>query len=359
MIGLWLSVALASDDLQAQLHALTANKHACDDAIPALDARLAVHPEDLEARLRRADCRYQVGRLAWALEDVERVLAVEESVEARVLHVVLLSRGGRLGEARRGLRRLPADTPGRSRAEGVVLAAGGDLGGAWGAVDAALVRWPTDPEVLRLAGEVAALDPDGLTPAAAAALERPERFAQQYNRAVQRLNVGDGAGCLVILAEAEGLVGSVERPLQARLGHQCAAQAGELERAAALLAEAGGVEAADPSAVLRQAELLRRAGRTAEALVLFEGVVPVTGEQLMLQATGRVVIHREAGQLDEALEVADDGRASAASRANLAVALREADRDVEALALLEGACPDMEGEGAVRCWQTLSRWRGE
>ncbi len=357
MIWAWLAVAWGAEDVQAQLHALTAQKHACDDAIPALDARLEVQPGDTAARLRRADCRYQVGRLEWALEDVEGVLAVEEEVAARLLHVVLLARAGRLAEARKGLKRLPDDSPERARASAVVLASSGELVAAWEAVDEALGRWPKHAEILRLAGEVAAMDPEGVTEAAKVALERPARFAGEYNRAVNRLNAGDGVGCLGILDGAVGLVGPVEHPVWARLGHMCAAQAGDLERAAALLFEAGGSEAADPNAVLRQAELLRRSGRTSEALVLFEEVVPVDGEQLRLQATGLVTLHTAAGRLDAALEVSD--RASAVSRANLAVALRKADRAAEALALLEAACPDMVGEGAVKCWQTVARWGDE
>jgi len=352
VIAWWLATALASDDLQSQLNALTARKHACDDAIPALDARLADRPGDDEARFHRADCRYQVGRLAWALEDVAQL--AEPSVDARVLHAVLLARQGQLDRAQQLARGLPRQSPERNRADGVILAARGHLPAAWQRVDAGLASWPDSPHSLRLAGELAALDPEGVTPAAAEVLARPTRFAEVYNRGVNRLNAQDGRGCLAHVAEAETLAGPVEAPVLGRLGHQCAALAGDLEAAAGWLVLAGGVAFADPNAVLRQAELMRRAGDDG-ALALFQAAVPVTLRQERLRDTGRVTILTAAGQLDDALAATD--QASGVSRANLAVALKRADRQEEAVVLLTAACEDMTGDDAVTCWQTVARWQ--
>lgn len=351
----WLAVALAAEDLQAQLQALTAQKHACDARIPALDARLEASPEDEVSRLQRADCRYQIGRLTWALDDVQALAAPDD--EARVLETVLLARLGHTREAGRVVRQLPGDGPARTRAEGVLAASRGDLDAAWSRVDAGLTRWPQDAHSLRLAGEIAALDPDGVTPLAQGALARPRRFGEVYNRGVNRLNAGDGAGCLAEVATAEGLAGPVEAPVLARLAHQCAALAGDLEAAGRWLAEAGGPGFADPDAVLRQAELMRRGGDDG-AQALFEAAAVVTLAQERLRDTALVTIHASAGRLDAALAVASQGQASGVSRANLAVALRNAGRADEALVLLETACAGMTGDDAVRCWQTVARWRG-
>jgi hypothetical protein len=350
----WLAVATATDDLQAQLHALTTRKHACDDAIPALDARLAARPEDQEALFGRADCRYQVGRLVWALEDVQRLTA--PGVDALVLEAVLLARLERAREAQQRVKRLGRDTAGRTRAEAVLAMAEGDPATGWARVDHALTIWPGDPHSLRAAGELAALDPDHVSALAAAALERPTLFAEAYNRGVNRLNAQDGLGCLGHVVQAEVLAGPVEAPVLARLGHQCAALAGELVLAAEWLSRAGGVGFADPNAVLVQAELMRRGGDPVGALLLFDDAVPITLEQERLRDTGRVTILTGDGQLDAA--VGASGQASGVSRANLAVALKRAGRQDEALELLTSACEDMTGDDAVTCWQTVARWKG-
>ncbi len=351
MMLAWLSLALAADP-EAAIHALTAQKHACDDAIPALDARLEANPQDSEARLHRADCRYQVGRLAWALEDVQALDV--RGPDAQVLEAILLARAGRHQEASRVVRRMEKDTPARARATAVLLASRGDEG--WGVLDDAIDRWPQDPHTLRAAGELAALDPDHVPARVAELLARPARFGEAYNRGVQRLNAGDGPGCLGHVAEAEALAGPTEEPVLARLGHQCATLAGELDLSATWLERAGGVGFADPNAVLAHAELMRRAGLLDASLALFTLAVPTTIEEERLRDTGRVTILTAQGDLDGALAASSD-LASGVSRANLAVALRRSDRLGEALPLLEAACADMTGDGAVTCWQTVARWR--
>jgi hypothetical protein len=154
------------------------------------------------------------------------------------------------------------------------LASTGRPAAAWPIVDAALTRWPSDPDVIRSAAEVASLDPRHVTPAAEVAISRPADVVAHHNRAVAALNSGDGASCLQEVEAGLTKAGDGEKDPLLELGYSCAVHADDAGNASRLMMARRSVTAFSAASVVRHAELLLESDQPKAAGRLLELVRP-------------------------------------------------------------------------------------
>jgi len=344
------------------LEALAGARHQCQDAMSGLDARAA---DDAVAAVERADCLYRLGRLGSAAEALASLLgpagggdalSPHDRGEALALHAILLARTDRPADAESARLRMPSEDSARDhRVRAVLAATHGRLPAAWSLVDEALERWPRDPHAVRAAAEVAVLDPDRVTPAARAAIRRPVEVVRQHNLAVSALGAGDGPRCLTHVEQGLAAATDPEAPRLQELGYVCAVAAGRPDSASRLMLARRSVAALPAASVARHAELLLSAGRSREASRLL-GVLRTEDPSLRRDVDSlRIRAFVQEGDLDGAVAVARPGAGHPGTRANLARTLGEAGRVSEAMALLDGACGELEGRAARDC-QGLRDW---
>jgi len=369
-----------ADDIGAVLDGLSDETHECLPLIRSLNARLAAAPDDLAARLARAECRYRIGRMEWAAEDAQhvfggrkpakveaglrKVLDAEQASttthDGLVLHGVLEALAGRdaaAESAAANLEKTYGATAGHRRVQAVRAWKAGDRARGWALVDAGLTDTPEDPHAKLAATELASLDPDHVSEKAMTLISAPARSNRAYNRAVSALNAGSFRQCLV---ELDLVIDEQRGPALRRfqmLSYPCAVQAQDLARADAVLASLGA-EAVRTDAAIAHAEKLQNAGRDEEAAALLAGVEPRDQADADIVATLLVRIHTRADRLDEALAACRSANPAAATRANLAIKLDKADREPEAREVLAPACSTMSGQDAVRCYDFLKRLGG-
>lgn len=360
-------LAADGDDVGAILDELSATAAPCADEIAGLDARVAAAPSDLVARRARGVCLYQLGRLEYAWADLKLGLSMPDAAtqdpEPAVVGAILAARRGENAAVVRYLAMASAAHSDRHpqvvRGRIVTRGAGGDLGGAWAALDKALKRSGEHPAVRTAALELIALDPDGATPSARAATTRAVTAVTRHNRAAGWLSAGHPDACV---AEAEGALSEADpsdiEQVEALelLAWRCAVAASLVGPATRHLKEMGRARAntLPPGTLIQHVRLVRDAGQPATALKLLSLVQPVSVADHRDVATLRVGLLTALGQLDDAV-LAATSDASAVSRANLAKALVADGRTADALVLLSVVCPAMTGRAAADC----VRWQGQ
>jgi tetratricopeptide (TPR) repeat protein len=353
--------AAAADDVAAILSDLTSVEAPCAGQIEALDAAVVLHPADRSARRARGVCLYQLGRLELAGADLDQALesvSTVSDVEPLVVGAILAARDGRDAVARARLARAEA-VGGAASAQvvrGTVVVRGslGDFPGAWAALDQALERNVEDPVLLVAATEMIALDPDGATPTARAAIGRRVKTVTRHNRASGWLNAGQPAACVHeaegALAEADSEDAEAIAALHV-LAWRCAVAAGQVGPATRHLKAMGRAALADqpPGTVIAHVRLLRDAGEAATALKMLGLVRPESDVDRREVATLVVGLNTLRGDLDAALGAANE-QASPVSRANLAKALHAAGRTTDAVAVLERTCSALEDPPTCETW---------
>ena len=120
-----------------------------------------------------------------------------------------------------------------------------------------------------------------------------------------------------------------------------------------IIRESGDIASLRADSVIRHADVLCEAERYDAAVALLQRVRVETVEQRGDADTIHVRCQTQSGDLDGALEVAQRNHAQPNTIANLALALKEAGRVAEARAVLEPACPRMQGADAPRCYDLL------
>ena len=304
---------------------------------------------------------YRLGRLERAREDLDRALqplSAVTVVEPLVVGAILAGRAGDgvLARARlvRATELAGASAPQVLRGAIVVQGCLGDFARAWTALDSALVRSAEDPVLRVAATELIALDPDGATERARAAVGRRVKTVTRHNRASGWLNAGQPAACV---HEAEGALSDADpgdtdaiAALHV-LAWRCGVAAGQVGPATRHLKSMGRMALKDQPAgtVIAHVRLLRDAGEAQTALKLLGLVQPVSEADRRDRATLQVGLRVAAGDLDGALAHATP-EASAVSRARLAKALHAAKRTAEAVDLLHTACPLLDDGGACEQW---------
>lgn len=355
--------------------AISTVHQACTPILAEAGKALRKDPDDLSARLREAECAYAIGRLDLARADLDRVFAGRPLSDSLVLGdsrgvprdrqgdmvalwSVVLSLQGEPALARAALdggRQAFGDTAGMARATAVLVAKKGQLSGAWTLSDQVVQRWPRDPAARAVCAELASLDPSHVTPACLGLLSEKTEKAGAYNRAVMALNEGHDSDCLAEVERARGEQPRAEWPAFLPVGHACAVQAGLLPEADRYLEELGGLAAASPEQLVTHADLLRRAGRSDEALRMIEAAKPSDPTMRAEASTLHLRLLTEAGRLDEALKLAYAEPTGPVTRAVLATALRKAGRAKEAWNLLTQTCPELRGPDAAQCYEVLGR----
>jgi thioredoxin-like negative regulator of GroEL len=354
---------MGAPNVAATIQAMTDAKHTCDAELPKLQAASAT---DAAAHVDVADCLYRLGRLdearaglesAWP--GAEPALTTDQRARGLVLLVILWARAGESARATAALRVLEGVPGDRGaavhRGRAVWMASNGRPAEAWPIVDAALARWPSDPDVIRAAAEVASLDPRHVTPAAEAAISRPADVVAHHNRGVAALNTGNGAACLQEVELGLTKAGDGEKNPLLELGYSCAVQAEAVAAASRLMMARRSVTAFPPASVVRHAELLLESDQAKAAGRLLDLVQPKV-EQLQIDRDSlRIRAALAAEDLDAAVAVAKDGKAHPESRANLGVALHKAGRTDDARAVLTTACEELRGRDKRDCVDFLER----
>jgi len=356
----------AEDDVASILADLSSTAAPCADRVGALDTAVEAQPGDPALRRERGLCLYQLGRLELARADLALGL-VEHGAgldpEPWVVGAILDAReglrpsaGARLAQARK---LVGGEHPVVLR--GTILLQGihGDYPGAWAALDAALERHREDPMLRVAATELIALDPDGATAAARAAVGRRVKTVTRHNRASGWLNAGQPAACV---HEAEGALSESDPEDAAAiaalhvLAWRCGVAAGEVGAATRHLKAMGRARLAEqpPGTVIAHVRLLRDAGQHDSALKLLQLVRPRAEVDRQERATLAVGIRVLKGDLDGALTEAS-AEASAVSRANLAKALHAAGRTAEAVSLLDRTCGELDDPKACERWRAHLR----
>lgn len=365
-LALLTPVAGADPSAAATLASLRDARHACEETLPALEARA---PLDATAAVGRADCLYRIGRLDEARGALEalfakgaagRELPPHPRGEGLALLAILRARAGQPDAAEGARRGIPPEDSARAhRVQAVLAAVAGDRSAAWAQVDEALARWPRDPDAVRAATEVASLDPDHVSPAALAAIRRPVDVVHHHNQAVLAFNAGDGARCLVHVGAGLSVATESELPRLQEVGYACAVAAGEVDEAGRLMLARGSVAALPEPSVLRHGELLLAAGRAREAARLLRVLRLRDPALLVDQGSLRIRAHMADDDLEAALSVARSGPSRPGTRANLAVALHKAGRTEDAVGVLGSACPELSGRAGADCVALLARLRPE
>lgn len=350
MIPLLVAAALAGPaDVAADIEGLQSADLRCEATLAEM------------AGLARADCLYQLGRLDEARGVAEIEYAASEGCtggeycrDTLVLVAILRARAGEEERLRGPLSRLTGDHADTFRAKAVTAAALGRPASAWPLVDEALLRWPRDPHAVRAAAEVASLDPRGVTAAAEAAIARPADVVLHHNKGVAALSAGDGERCLTEVEAAIALATDPETPPLLELGYACAVQAGRTAEASRLMIARRSLDALDPGAVVAHAGQLLNQGRARDAdrlLALLKTTDPDLARQ---RGSLRIRAKRALDDLPGALAIAEAGPSNASTRANLAVALRNAGDAAGARRLLERTCPELGGKARSDCESVLS-----
>lgn|GEM_PF-6330848 len=362
LLGATLPVAVrAQDDVAAILADLSATEAPCAGQIQALDDAVALDPTNQAARLARGVCLYRLGRLESARTDLDQALdpvKAVDAVEALAVGAILAARNGDAARAEARLSRARkvagAKHPQVLRGSVVVQGVLGDFPGAWSALDRALDQSAEDPILRTAATELIALDPDGATDRARAAVGRRVKSVTRHNRASGWLNAGQPAACL---HEAEGALAEADPEDTAaiaslhELAWTCGVAAEQVGPATRHLKAMGRAALADQPAgtVIAHVRLLRDADQGRSALKMLSLVQPVSAADLRDVATLGVTLRTEQGDLDTALQLATD-TASPVSRANLAKALHAAGRTADAVSLLDRTCPQLDDPAACRAW---------
>ncbi len=371
--------AAAQDNPEQILENIFTAQHECDRLMPQLDDAVDAHPTWVKPRLDRAECLYRVGRYEWVIDDldvvfsgrsVNQVLAAATeggapetiarvSVEnGTVVRIIMLLDTGQTRPAKSlysSAKQVFGDSPAMARADIAIESYTGSSRAAWSAVDTGLARWPGEHQIEQAAREMASRDPRGVTEAANAILNAPANTVGWYNDAVSAYTSGDYSGCLqtVDMALAEPTIAS-DHGRFLKIGYTCAVTAGNLSRTNQFIVQLGGITGLRSDAVVRHAELLYKNESYAAALELLRHVTPSDDDQLAAVETLQVRALTRKGDLDEAVTVAAGNHAEPSALANLALALKNAGRAEEAKAILEPACPRMQGEDATRCYDFLA-----
>ncbi len=341
----WLAVARAGDpDVAAAIEGLQDTSLRCADAVDQL-----VGPA-------RADCLYGLGRLDEARRVAEAALAAmpgcvggEQCRDLLVLVAILRARAGDEEALRGALARLDGDRADRFRALAVSAAALGRPQAAWPLVDEALRRWPKDQHAVRAAAEVASLDPRGVTPSAEAAIARPADVVLHHNKGVAALSAGDGARCLAEVEAGLALATDGESPPLLALGYACAVQAGRTAEASRLMIARRSIDALDAGSVVVHAGQLLDQGRARDADRLLALLHTADPDLLRQRGSLRIRCRQALGDLPGALAVALAEPSAPTTRANLAVALRNAGDPAGARRLLDATCPELRGRARTDC----------
>lgn len=358
--------ARTEDDVASILADLSSTAAPCADRIGALDRAVEAQPGDPALRRERGLCLYQLGRLELARADLVAGLVADGAgadPEPWVVGAILDARAGlrpsalaRLAQAR--------ELAGREHPmvlRGAILLQGihGDYPGAWAALDAALERHREDPVLRVAATELIALDPDGATASARAAVGRRVKTVTRHNRASGWLNAGQPAACV---HEAEGALSESDPDDAAAvaalqvLAWRCGVAAGDVGAATRHLKAMGRSALAEqpPGTVIAHVRLLRDAGQLGSALKLLQLVQPRAEVDRQERATLAVGIRVLQGDLDGALSEAS-AETSAVGRANLAKALHAAGRTAEAVSLLDRTCSELDDPKACEAWRAHLR----
>ena len=367
-LGLLVGPAAAQDPAEL-LGQLRDQREACDGQLDALRLAQAAAPTALAPAFTLADCLYENGRHQVARELLDQTWKGRSPAEAQsalgakadeglALYVILIAHGGRAGEAKALLSASEAalgQRPHLRRAALLTRAYAGDKAGAWRELDGLLAAHPAELPYLMAAAELASIDPDGISGPARAVIGMRATPNSRYNRAVRLFSDGSPRACAESVSQALAELPTAEAPRFLSLGYRCAIQAEDTVTAAAMLKQLGPTAAKQlpPDALLLHARLLVDAGQGAMGVRLLSLVSTEDPALLAMAQTLRVRVATESGDLNAALAAAD-GRASAASRANLARKLVDAGRKPEARALIEGACPELKGESAKQCYEYLT-----
>jgi len=357
----------ANDDVARILEDLTSDAAPCAGEIDALDAAVKADAADMQARRARGVCRYRLGRLQMAWDDLVASLDPSaQEVEALVVGAILAARRKDTDRARTWLaqarRAGGSEHPQVLRGEVVVMGASGQLPEAWKQLDAALASTDEHAALRVAATEMVALDPDNATPLARAAIGRRVQTVTRHNRASSWLNAGQPAACAHeaenALAEADPEDTDAIRSLH-ELAWRCAVAAGQVGPATRHLKTLGRQAAGTlpPGAMIAHVRLMRDAGQVPTALKMLRLVKPATDADRRDIATLAVGLHTGQGDLDAALTAATDD-ASPISRTRLAKALVAAGRTSDAVALLDRTCPQMERADARECSAWNKRLKG-
>jgi len=352
----------AEDDVAAILADLASADVPCAGQIDAFDGAVSLDPSNRSARRARGVCLYRLGRLELARADLkiglDPVSGVTET-EPLVVGAILEAREGEQAQARAWLDRARSlssrSDPMVLRGVIVVQGVSGDFPGAWKELDRALERSAEDP-VLRVAAmELIALDPDGASEVARAAIGRRVKSVTRHNRASGWLSAGQPAACV---HEADGAIADADREdIEAIaalhvLAWRCGVAAEQVGPATRHLKAMGKETLSKQPAgtVIAHVRLLRDAGQVRSALKLLALTRPVSDLDGRDVATLAVGLRILLGDLDGALVHATE-EASPVSRANLAKALHEAGRTAEAVALLDRSCAELDDAPGCVSWR--------
>lgn len=375
MIAVWIAaLALAGSGHDA----LVAARLACRAEMAWLDSRLAGGP-DLDAQLRRGTCHARLGRVDLAKADLQAGIAGRDGAalvsalvqagypedaarvraqDALVAHALMSLKQGR-GDDALTARESLVDAA-AMRVDAAMAVDRGDRVAAWRAVEDGVGRWPADPHTAMAAAEITAVDRAGRPATVAAFMEPTDARMTLLNNAVRAANAGDGAACLTAVDAALPYAEAGDRPILDRLDYTCAVDAGDTARADAAMASGGWTDPPDPSFHLRHAQLLADAGRIHDALGLLDGLTLETTAARRGRDDLRIDIHMRVEDLDAALSVAMQRGASADKRGALAVALNQARRIGDAVALLDVTCVDIpagaQRDHCLQIRQTLADW---
>jgi len=344
--------------------------------MPQLDAAVEANPRGVRPLLARAECYYRVGRYEWVRRDLKRACSssvagalrqaeqeggddarsvVENGATLQVIMHVFDKKQGAARASYQQARGVFGDTAAMARAEIAITAGGGDTRAAWRQVDAALDRFPSDPQAKLAAAEMASRDYRNITPKANAILNAPAETVGLYNDALAAYNTRDYAGCLATTDKGIANLPEEEHTRFYALGYLCAVTGGQVSRSNTIVRDLGGISDLRPDAVIRHAELLIQRDREQAAIALLKRVRPADVNQRADAETLQVRAMTKAGDLDSAIQVALRGHARPNAIANLGMKLKNANRDAEARQVLEPACPRMQGNDATRCFDLLKR----
>lgn len=385
---------LGDDALTAYNRGIEAfNEARFDDAEALAGRAIKLRYPTPAALLLRAQTRYELGKRAAARKDLREVLGdggswvkvskrggltgvltksneVELTSRMRrgaVILVLLHIDDGDLEGAAQALaeaRQAFGDYSGLKAAEAMLLRARGEEGKGWTALAEALSAEP-DSRSLRIASTViehgaATANEDGL-----AAVARYGTPVMIFNLAVGSTNAGLHARCVMLVdalaAEPDASRRASEQWTEARtellaealsLGYDCAVRSPELE-AAERFGERAGWTAVGAGAAMNHAKLLYEAGQLEALVAQVERTRAAEGEHAEWAVDLVIRAHLDREELDQALIWARHAAAGPGGRFNTGTALAVAGRSAEAKALLESACPKLEGDAAEACRTNL------
>lgn len=357
-----------------------------EEALVALDEVLELEPGRADARLLRGRVRHDLGDLPGAVTDLEAALGGEAWVdvawtgamsgivrqsqerelrqrvaEGAELLVRILAEAGELERARERLADIRVELgelPEVQAAAAAVALAEGDPAAAWAALLRGLPAGEASTAWLDAAARLALLDPGALPEAGAAALRGSGDWHHRYNLALALRQQRQDAEVLALVEEtmaSAGLTVEVEAERRlAVLGHEAAANLGELGSADRWLARVHPPSEARPVARVNHAVLRLQDGDAAGALAILPddeelaGLGPeVRAHVRTVQVRARVVQER----WEDAYALASGPDLPAAERYWLATRLADAGRLRLADGALVGTCERLDGDTKTRCSQ--------